>query len=156
MSKIDINYWMKDVEFGQRRGRLIREFLDLMDPEYQKRNWIKKGDKPSFRNGICCAIEMIFDELDFRDFLEKEEMPNECIGWYLKSVKEAEALYEVAKYLRPLGDNCYTNQEFLESPYLPKVHKASRGAFEIFMENEKDNVEFCKFIEDLKKQEGRM
>lgn len=52
------------------------------------------------------------------------------------------------------GENA-KNEEYLSSPYLAKLHEASKEAFETFMDNEKDNKEFCAFIEDLKMKQGR-
>ena len=156
---IDSDYWIKGVKLGQIRGRLIQEFFDLMDKEYQLYDWIEK-DKEEYRKdgnknvrfhaNIWFAVEMIFDELDLQVSLDKGTAPYEDIGCYLKSREEAEALYEVAKYLGPMADDCYTNDEYLSYPDLEPMRQAAGEAFRIFMENEKDNTEFCEFIEDLK------
>jgi|GEM_PF-4956223 len=154
-SDFDIDYNIKDVELAQVRGCLILYLLDLMDFEYQKRAWIKEGNNISFHEEINYAEEMLFDDLDLRDYLEKKEMPYDRIGEFLKTKEEAEALYKVAEASWPMVTDCYTNDDYLTSAYLPKLHKAAREAFEAFMENEKDNKEFCNFIEELKKKEGR-
>ena len=148
MNSIDLDYWMKGVELGQIRGRLIRELLDLMDFEYQKRAWIKEGDDTSFDDDISFAREMFFDELSLDDYLKKKEPPYNGIDVILKSRKEAEALYAVVEILHPMNRLYSRNSEYLSSPHLPKLHKAAREAFEAFMENEKDNKEFCDFINE--------
>ena len=158
--EIDINAWTRGIKLPQTRDRLIFYLFALMDKEYQLYDWIEKDkeeydpkndDKNTrFHDNIWFAVEMIFDELDLQVSLDKGTAPYDNIGWYLKSREEAEALYEVAKYLGPMADDCYTNDEYLSYPDLEPMRKAAGEAFRIFMENEKDNTEFCEFIEDLK------
>lgn len=104
---------------------------------------------------MAFSAEMFFDELGLVDEIESGEFPYDRIGIYLKSREEAEALMKAASCLRILYHKYSTNSEVLSSPYIPMLHQASKEAFEIFMENEKDNKEFCEFIEDLRKKENR-
>lgn len=97
-----LDYWMTGVQFGQTRGSLIQELLDLMDAEYQERVWFKArensvGDPSlSFFNNIMFSYELIIEELNLEDFLEEKKPPYEIIGGTLKNEKEAESLYQVA------------------------------------------------------------
>lgn len=146
---------IKDVELPHKRAELIVVLLDLMDSEYQKRTWIKEGNDISFQQEIWFPFDMFFNEMFLDNYLESKTMPYDKIGYSLKSEKEAEKLYKVCEILDTLCQSCVTNDEYLSSPHLPKLHQAAREAFEAFMENEKDNKEFCNFIEELKKKEGR-
>lgn len=64
----------------------------------------------------------------------------------MKTKQEAEKLYDVVFWSDKLMTSCTTNQEYLSSPYLESMRKAAGEAFTVFMENEKDNKEFCEFI----------
>lgn len=154
--------WITGVESPYIRSSIIVYLLDLMDPVYQQREWIKEDWETSFRENLWFSVDMIFNELNLDYYLEEKKIPYERIGIYLKDEKEAEALYKVAEVMDQLMQDVYQgnsempkNEKYLSSPYLPMLHEASKEAFEIFMENEKDNKEFCEFIEDLKKKEGR-
>jgi hypothetical protein len=167
---IDIDYWMKDVELGQIRGGIILYLLDLMDGAYQEREWIEKDKEEYAKNhnkntrfgaNFSFPVEL-FDDLNLYENIEKKEMPYYHIGRSLKSRREAEKLYYVVYYSDKLMDDarkghddlCYrpTNQEYLSSPYLEPMRKAAGEAFKVFMENEKDNKEFCEFIAGLQEE----
>ena len=164
---IDIDYWIKDVPLGQIRGHIILYLLDLMDGEYQIRDWIEK-DKPEYvknddkntRFGANISFPAeLFEDLCLKECITGEEVIDGHIGYSLKTKQEAEVLYKFAEtfykfkadvYNNHQGESSATNQEYLSSPYLEPMRQAAGEAFRIFMENEKDNTEFCEFIEDLK------
>lgn len=149
------DYWMKGVTFGQMRGRLIQELMDLMDKEFQERKWIRSDRDDYFQWHLSFPMEMLFDELGLGDYLKKKAPPYGFIGGTLKSREEAEALYEVALHMYPMIDNCYYDKDFLESAHLEPMRAAAKKAFEVFMENEKENKEFLEFIEHFKKKDER-
>ena len=145
MSKIDINYWLKNIKYGQIRGQIILYCLDLMNKNYQMKKWLVDGDETSFRYNIHYAFEFLVEDL-MEDYIDSNIVPSEQIGEYLKTENEATILLEVAKKLDKLVLSCRTNPEYLSSPYLSPMRKAAKECFAIFMENEKDNNEFCDFV----------
>jgi hypothetical protein len=149
---------IKGVKLPHRRSELIVNILDLMDGEYQEREWIEKKKEKrgevSFGDEFYFCVEM-FDDQNMFEAVEEQRMPYDDIGWSLKSKKEAEVLYEIAKPLRWLSHNCHYNQEFLESKELYDLREESGKAFGVFMENEKENKEFCEFIMGIIKNEKR-
>jgi len=149
------DYWMKGVTFGQMRGRLIQELMDLMDKEFQERKWVDANYDHSFYSNISFAMDMFFDELSLREYVNKKSPPYNFIGDLLKSREEAEVLYNVAVYLAPMAHECYYDKDFLESAHLEPMRAAAKKAFEVFMENEKENKEFLEFIEHFKKKDER-
>jgi hypothetical protein len=149
MKDIDIDYWMKGVKFGQYRGRIIRELLDLMDGAYQEREWVKEGTNDFFAANIEFPFDMFFNELDLQDYFDNKEFLYNWIGEIFKTKEEVNALHEVSNILYKLCKSCYYDEEFLSSPYLTPLREASAKAFIVFMENEKDNKEFCEFIAEL-------
>jgi hypothetical protein len=145
-------YGIKEVRLTRIRGELILTFKDLMDGSYQEREWIEKTEpkrgEVSFRDDFDFCIEM-FDDQNMFQAIEKKKMPYDDIGWSLKNKKEAEALYDAAKPMDYLSDNCSYNKEFLESKELYDLREESEKAFAVFMENEKENEEFCKFMYEV-------
>jgi hypothetical protein len=155
MTKVDGNYWMKGVEFGEVRGRLIQEFFDLMDKDYQEREWINIPETDGFDHYFSFAVEL-FDDLMLYDCLEEQRKPDILIGKCLKDQKEIDKLMNVA-YLtdKLIEEDNYTNEEYLSSEYLEPMRKAAKEAFDVFMENEKDNKEFCDWIAELQAKRAR-
>jgi hypothetical protein len=149
MNKIDIDYWMKGVKFGQMRGCLILYLLDLMDAAYQEREWVKEGANDFFAANIEFPFDMFFNELDLQDYFDNKEFLYNWIGEIFKRKEEVDALHEASCMLYKLCKSCYYDTEFLTSPYLTPLREASAKAFAVFMENEKDNKEFCEFIAEL-------
>ena len=171
MKEIDVHYWIKNVESPQVRGILILELLDLMDGSYQEREWIEK-DKEEYAKNDNKNIRFdanfsfpaeLFEDLCLKECITGEEVIDGHIGYSLKTKEEAEVLYKFAETFYKFkadvhnnhqGDSRPTNQEYLSSPYLEPMRKAAGEAFKVFMENEKDNKEFCEFIAGL--QEGHV
>jgi hypothetical protein len=162
MTEIDIDYWMQGVELPQIRGRVILELLDLMDGEYQRRDWIEKDKKEYVENddkdtrfdaNIYFCYEL-FEDLSLEECVEGKEEIEEHIGYSLKTLQEAAALYKFAEmfykfYYGVRADRqgvIPTNEAYLSSPYLEPMRQAAGEAFKVFMANEKDNHEFCEFI----------
>lgn len=145
---------MKQVESPYMRNELILNLMDLMDEEYQMREWLKSDSKTIFGSNMSFPFDF-FDDLNLFEYLDKKEAPINEIGNYLKDEREAEIIYKVAYYLDYLCINCGTNEEFLASPSLSELRKASKEAFEIFMSNEQDNKELLEYIEKAKKDEKR-
>lgn len=152
--RADIDYWIKDVKFPQLRGRLIMELFDLQDVSYQEHEWFKDDTKNSFGHEFQFVFEL-FEDLDLFDIKEEENVL-EDIGVCYKSKKEIACIIEVAKLIWSLSREfeCFlrnaTNQQYRNSKCLSPLRKAAAKAFTVFMENEKDNIEFVKFLERLK------
>ncbi|WHA05387.1 hypothetical protein N3Z17_02435 [Candidatus Bandiella numerosa] len=169
MKEIDVHYWIKNVESPQVRGILILELLDLMDGSYQEREWIEKDKEEYVKNdnknirfdaNFSFPAEL-FEDLCLKECITGEEVIDGHIGYSLKTKEEAEVLYKFAEtfykfkadvYNEHQGDSRPTNQEYLSSPYLEPMRKAAGEAFKVFMENEKDNKEFCEFIAGLQEE----
>ncbi len=173
MKEIDVHYWMKNVELPQIRGVLILEFLDLMDGYYQEKDWVERDKKEyvynddkstRFHANFSFCVES-FDDLDLYQNIKDKKIPYQLLGECLKTSQEAEKLYEVVYYSDKLMKDAFkgrsswyytpTNQEYLLSPNIELMRKAAGEAFKIFMENEKDNKEFCEFIAALKEKRIR-
>ena len=120
-----------------------------------RQKWLKEGSNRGFSNEISESFEMFFDELDLSRPHKISTSAEEWIGWILKDKKEAEALHKVVYAMWPLTRKCYTNEEYLASPYLTRLRERSKKAFEVFMAHEKDNKEFLEFIERVKKNQKR-
>jgi hypothetical protein len=155
MKEVDIDYWMKGVRFGQYRGRIIREFLDLMDASYQEREWVEQQSNTSFVANIEFPFDMFFNELDLQEYFDKKAVLYNWIGEIFKDEREVDALHSVSKILYKLCKSCYYDEDFFASPYLESMRQASAEAFRVFMENEKDNKEFCEFIAELQERRKR-
>ena len=145
------------IALPERRSELIMWLTALMDEEYQMREWVQKwlkeGSNRGFANGMSGAFDMIFEEMAVDEKNLKREY--DLIGLFLKDKQEAEILYKLAKVFLKLYFHCRTNEEYLASPYLPRLRKASKEAFDIFMANEKDNKEFLEFVDRVKKNQKR-
>jgi hypothetical protein len=146
-----------EVKFPGMRSELIFSLLDLSDADYQQREWIENWkDKARYpERSFGDDLEMYRDfieDLDIFNYVKQKKMPYDHIGYWLKTEREAEALYKVAEYLEPLPMECFTNAEYLSSPYLPKLREAAKEAFDIFMANEKDDKEFCERVEKAKQE----
>jgi hypothetical protein len=144
-----LDYWIKGVELPQVRGRLIHELLDLSDEEYQKFVWGDPKRKHGFYSKFTMTEEMIFDDMNVKT---DEEPPYDPEHYVLKSDREAELLLKVAQEMDNLTDsvNNFTNEEYLNSPYWPKVISTAKEAYKEFIKNEQDNKEFLEFIEIVK------
>ena len=150
---------VRQVTLPEKRRELILYLMNLMDEEYQLREWVQKwqlheGPDTSFKWKISFPFEA-FEDLDLFERLKEKKLPADQIGIVLKSNCEAKILYKVAQYLHSICFKCYTNEEYLTSPCLPKLRKASKKAFNIFMANEKDNKELLEFVEHVKKEQNR-
>lgn len=148
MTVRDPNAWTHGVQFAQIRDRIIYYLLDLMDTAYQEREWLEEGKETSFYHYFSYAVEL-FEDLNLYDDVDEEKMPYKEIGLSLKSKSEAEALYKVVYWTNKLLEVERVNKSYLASPFLTPLREASAKAFEVFMENERDNKEFCKFITEL-------
>jgi hypothetical protein len=153
--EIDSDYWIKNVKYGQIRGRIIQEFLDLMDKEYQERKWLESNGGYGYDTQIGFAAEMFFDELNLAENVKTSTPPLEDIGDFYKTKEEAIAMLDVCSLLRPMYHNLKRDDEYVSSPFLSRLREKSRAAFLIFMENEKENEEFCKFILGIIEQQTR-
>lgn len=148
--EVDVDYWMTGVELGQIRGRLIRELIDLMDRKYQEEKWIYDHDG-SFYNEISFPFEML-DDLSLFSAIDNNTIPYDKIGTVYKSRKEVDEVMKLARsfyHFANLDDPPETNEEYLTAPELQELRELSLEAFLVFMENEKENEEFCKFILEL-------
>lgn len=152
IKEIDGDYWITGVEVPEARGSIILYLLDLMDKSYQEKEWVKEGNDISFDQEFSFSWDMILDEMCICDDLEKGEPPYRLLGYSLKTKEEAEKLYNVAYYMDLLVDECIDcdNAKYLSSEYLEPMRIAAKEAFDVFMANEKDNKEFCDWIEELK------
>lgn len=148
MINIDSDYWMKDVELKQIRGRLILTLLELMDKKFQEDNWISKNIEPKsnfFASEMCIQGEELFDDLLWYDYFSEEDKLKKRLKLFLKP-NELEPLLLVYKpFNRMLLDYQY-DHEFMNCLELPIMRKKSLEAFKIFLENEKDNYNFCEYV----------
>lgn len=155
MNKIQDNHWIQDIKHPARRQELIFCLLSLMDKQHQENKWIypaKFGSQESFDAEINFTMDMIIEELFMDVCIEENKLPLDKISIILKDKNEAQKLFDVAEMLCAMSEY-QTNKEYLTSSELPKLRRASLEAFEVFMENEKDNEKFCKFIVDIIKKE---
>ncbi len=158
MTEIDVHYWIQGVELPQIRGMLTLYLLDLMDGEYQQREWVEKDSDTSFHQSILFPWEL-FDDLNLYNYLKVGKIPYNHVGLSLKTKLEAEKLYNLVDLSEQLSkdacagnnDVCYSppNSAYLSSPYLEPMRQAAGEAFKVFMANEKDNHEFCEFIAQI-------
>jgi len=146
MSNIDIDYWLKDIKYGQIRGRVFGVLLELMDKNYQMLNWPEDKGGYGFDTNIGFAIEILFDELDLNENIKVSTTPDRRIGYYFKNKYEMISVVNVCKDLDPLWDESKTDEEYLNSPYLSPMRKTAKECFVVFMDAEKENKEFCDFV----------
>lgn len=149
------------IEWPLIRGSFIWYLMDLMDTEYQVRKWT--GNRCEYpyidpNTSFYANISNIFDEFDafgLFECLKKKKLPLDKIGLFLKTKQEGKVLCKVARYLRLMYHSCFKNEEYLSSPYLPKLRRASKKAFDTFMISEQDNKEFLVLVEQAKKEQKR-
>lgn len=146
---------MKDVQFPQMRVRLIQELFDLQDIEHQEKEWFSNEYKYNFDFEFAFVIET-FEDLQIFDVIDKGTDITEDIGLFYKTKKEPEAAVKVASIIRAIlkeldcARNKATNEQYRNSKYLTLLRESAKEAYDIFMENEKDNKEFLDFIEKAK------
>ena len=145
MKKIDADYWLQDIKYGQMRGQLILYCLDLMDKKYQEK-WLKDNGGYGFQTEMGFAYEMFFDELDLAKNVKSNTTPDDGIGDFFKTTKETYAILQVCKHLRPLWRESDDDKDFLSSPHLSPMRSAAKECFIEFIKNEKDNKKFCDFV----------
>jgi hypothetical protein len=153
-------------EIGKNKGEIYKDykeslavhFMKLMDRTYQQREWVDKHNQDPDNWDFSTSLEFVEESIveymlnHFKD--GHPPVPTNLIGKILKDEEEAKALQKVAALLCDLFDTCTTNEEFLASPYLPKLRFAAKEAFDLFMKNEKDNKEFNEFIETVRKNQN--
>ena len=98
---------------------------------------------------------MFFNTLSLDDCFEKKEVMHGWVGDIFKDTKEADALHAVSILLYKICKSHHTKEEACSSPYLKPLRQASAEAFKIFMENEKDNKEFCHYIKILQDERNQ-
>jgi hypothetical protein len=151
---------IKGVQLPEIRSELIVTLIYLMDGSYQEREWIEKtepGMQESFDAEFGFCFEMIEDLNLFWD-IKNDNIPYDSIGYVYKDKKEVDAVLKIAILTynlfkmaskRSTGDDYPTNRGYLESKELYDLREESEKAFAVFMENEKENEEFCKFMYEV-------
>jgi hypothetical protein len=119
-------------------------------------NWPEDKGGDGFDTQIGFAVDMIFNELGIDRYLYKKRDISEVIKVYLKSTIEAKCLLKLADLMDNLLKDVFkvksiytdtgTDEEYITSLYLSSMRDAAKECFLIFIENEKDNKEFCNFI----------
>ncbi len=146
--KIDSDYWMNDIELKQFRGRLILTTLELMDKKFQEDHWVDKNLDPMakyFAEEIFLIGEEFFDDLLKYDYHSSKEELLENLSYMLKD-GELEPLLKIYNPLEVLFFDYQYDHEFMSCPELPMVRQRSLEAFKVFLENEKDNGNFCEYV----------
>lgn len=145
MTEIEKSYWVDGVDLPNFRSRLIIAVLDLMDKKYQEDNWL---DKKLNQNSRCFAEKIFMIGEEFFDDLLCFRLPEQKddllknLSYMLKE-GELEPLLEIYYPLEKLFFDYQYDHEFMTCPELPIVRQRSLEAFKVFIENEKENYNFC-------------